>query len=98
MQIEFITPSFNEFTLNFPPDPKRTADQFIAAGVLDGCHNAHAAGLIIAKAKVRKERRTRNRLEAFAAGGFPFIQPDPLPLDLENSTRGARRRAQLGRS
>jgi hypothetical protein len=70
-QMEFIAPSFNEFTLNFPPGPKMTADQMINAVVLDGRHTANAEGLTIAKAKAkaRKERRTRQRLEALCSGG-----------------------------
>lgn len=99
MKIEFITPSFNEFTLNFPPENTDLVYQ-AARAAANGCHTAVSEGLVIAKAKLRKQRRTRDRLWAAAMGGFTFKPPDPLRINLliEPSTRGARRRDQLGRS
>jgi hypothetical protein len=56
--------------------------------------------LAIARAQIRRERRAVKHLRAQVAGGYPFRQPDPLRINLliVPSTRGERRRAQLGRS
>jgi hypothetical protein len=52
----------------------------------------------IALADLRKAKRTRKRLEALVSGGWQIEFQPCQHLGLQTSTRGERRRAQLGRA
>lgn len=66
----------------------------------DSVYNAACIVRDVAAANLRKAKRTRKRLEAVVSGGFVWFAPrqyssvkEPTPV----STRGIRRRIQLGR-
>jgi hypothetical protein len=89
--IEFIQPVFNSFTLQLPPFHYRVP--YSGQEYEDAC-NART----MAASDLRKAKRTRDRLEAVIAGGWVIEFEPRQHLGLQTSTRGQRRREQLGRA
>lgn len=56
------------------------------------------SGLPSGASVIRRAEQTRKRLEALVGGGWKIEFQPHQHLGLQNSTRGERRRAQLGRS
>ena len=96
--MEFVNPTFNDLTLNFPePTPEEVlkAARKIAYDALD---EMSAERRVIEKDAARNARRTRQRLESLVRGGW-IIEFEPRQhLGLQTSTRGQRRREKLGRA
>lgn len=100
MKMEFVTPSFNNCTLNFPPPTNAEIAQASLRASEDLAYASIAKVCARNSALERRAIRQMNRLRNKANGGFYFIAPDPLPFDVNHaydSTRPARRREQLGR-
>jgi hypothetical protein len=104
MNIEFVRPSFNEFTLNFPLPTEAEIARAKTVATLDGVHGAVASVFLQAAANARRARRNQKRLTdsstLFWGSGYTFITPDSPPFDMDhiqNSTRAERRRKQFGR-
>jgi hypothetical protein len=90
--IEFIQPVFNQFTLELPPFVYRVPYSGLE-------YEAACNARTMAVSDLRKAKRCAARLEAVGDGGWvltagPFWRPNDIP----ESTRPARRRAQLGRA
>ena len=99
--IEFIKPSFNTFTLNFPPLTEAEQQKAQRLALLNSVHAKTAVEHGRLLDIRRKERRNLCRLRAAVAGGFHLHgrstrmeTPAPEPTGL---TRAERRRAQFGR-
>jgi hypothetical protein len=95
--IDFIKPTFNEFTLIFPPAPYMHLAEQERRQTLDLMHERFAEGKVIRDATTRAERQTRKRLESLVGGGWRIEFEPHQHLGSQTSTRGDRRRAQLGR-
>ena len=99
--IEFITPTFNNFTLNFPPEPAVPSAIAEHIKIMDAMHDAVARDQAKVNAAERKARWARLRLRAVVAGGFHLygrsLHYAPSILALAGPTRAERRRAKFGR-
>lgn len=86
-----------DFTLPFPEPTEAEKQKAGRMALADYAHQAAARVLIQAKAEARKARQTRKRLEAVVAGGWVVEFEPRRHFGLQTSTRGQRRRVQLGR-
>jgi hypothetical protein len=97
MSIQFLQPTFNEFTLNFPEPTEAEKQKAVEDATHEVAVNAMVELLTLGRTRDRRARQTRKRLEALCAGGW-IIEFEPRQhLGLQTSTRPERRRAQLGR-
>lgn len=100
MSIQFVQPTFNEFTLNFPEPTETEKQKMILQAAQELAYDSAVKVRTIFNAEIRKARRTRLRRQAAVAGGFTFKTPYIQPFDLDHgydSKRAERRRTQLGR-
>lgn len=98
----YTQPTFNAFTLNFPPETTDSPKELGRKTFVDIAHGAAASAITKRTAARRKERRNLRRLQAAVAGGFhlqgrSINRGVTLDSISEGVTRAERRRAQFGR-
>jgi hypothetical protein len=96
--IDFIPPTFNMYTLNFPPEPVYPSAITEHIKIMDAMHEAVARDRAKSNAVNLRLDRQRKRLSALVAGGWPVEFEPRKHYGEQNSTRGERRRAKLGRA
>jgi len=97
MIIKFRDSIFNTFTLEFPEPTEAEKQQAADQAAKDLAYATAASIRAKLFAEARRTERARGRLLAMYRGGFIDHEPN-LRFEGYTSTRGQRRREQLGRA
>lgn len=84
-------------TLEFPEPTLSEMSQALFREIREKAMEVDAGKYAQTKAAERKQSRGLSRLRALISGGWPIEFEPRRHLGLQTSTRGERRRAQLGR-
>ena len=98
----YTQPTFNAFTLNFPPETTGSPKELERKTFVDIAHGAAASAIAKRTAARRKERKNLRRIMAAIDGGFhlhgrSINRGVTIDSVSKGVTRAERRRAMFGR-
>lgn len=95
--IEFVAPTFNEFTLNFPKPTPEEVEQAVYSVLRSAAHGRIASKRTKNNAVNRRVDRQIRRQYAVIVGGFISYPPNLRTEVVYSTARAEQRRAKFGR-